>query len=845
MASTKTTDKKTKNGPKKTATLNPNHRPANMTPEQWQIALRQQAASKEHFGIRKPFSQDDPFVVTSAKSGRTYRVHYFGPESPSNRCECMDFKTSCLATCKHIEAISMSNKGTYKNWYYNPSHSYVYVDYTAGRKIRIHLAEGASQEMRDLANTLFDNDGYIKSPQCDPSEFIRKAKQIDESFEWDSDALSILIEERDKLRRREIIAEKYSNSLFDGLLKTTLHPYQAEGVRFAFEEGRTINADEMGLGKTVQAIATAELLKLEGLVSSVIIICPTSLKYQWLSEIKRFTDSEAIVVEGTVIKRKEQLNDVRYFYKICSFHAMSNSVKSGFIPQTDMIIYDELQRLKNKETKMGIQLRKLESQYVMALSGTPLENKLDELYSVTQLVDQYVLGPYYRFNDETTVKDELGKVVGYRNLHKVADKLKNTLIRRKKADVKLQMPARTDTNLFVPMTKEQRAFHDEYHFQVSILVDKWHRFKFLSETDRKRMLLLLSMMRMVCDSTFILDQKTRFDTKIDETMAIISNLLANKDGKVVIFSQWERMLRILAEELSEKEIDFCFLHGSVPSVKRKDLIDRFRDDPDCRIFLSTDAGATGLNLQSASLLINLDLPWNPAVLEQRIARIYRLGQENPVQIINMVARDTIEERMLSKLRFKSDLAAGILDGGQDAVFFDNNKFSKIVDIVDTVISESDDEEDTPETTDSEDTSTVDNAPETTGPENSNPTKKTDGFDSDSNDRVTTDSESVQGLSPLSSEPASTKDTELQNPHSSSDKTPDTPHTKDEVRDFIAGGMNFLGTLANMLKQPEGAKNLADALVKEDPTTGKSTLNIPVSDKNTIVNLFTSIATLLK
>jgi len=662
--------------------------PQNMTLEEWQRGLRRMVAKKAPFGITAPTHPGDPFIVASGMSGRKYRVNYYGPFSRQNRCECMDFKTSRLGTCKHIEAVSLAHNGKYarKTWPV-PDYTYVYVDYVDDRKIKICKGTAVSAEMTALINNLFDDKNVIKDSSCDPSDFIRKARTLDDAFEWETDALNLIIESRDKKRRKQIIEKKYAGSEFDGLLKTKLHPYQVEGVKFAFKEGRTINADEMGLGKTVQAIASAELLKREGLVDSVVIICPTSLKYQWLAEIKRFTDSTAIVVEGNLLKRKEQLKDHGFFYKICSFHAMSNNIKGGFIPEADMIIYDELQRLKNRETQMGKQLRKLQSQYVLALSGTPLENRIEELYSVTQFVDQFILGPLYKFNADTILKDSTGKVTGYRNLHSIANKLKNTLIRRRKADVKLQMPARTDTNLFVPLTKEQRALHDDYKNQAAKLIFKWKRQKFLGEKDRKRLLLFLSMMRMVCDSTFILDQKSRHDTKIDEIMAIIANLLSGEEGKVVIFSQWERMLRILAMQLEEDGIEFCFLHGGVPSPKRKDLIDRFRDDPDCRIFLSTDTGATGLNLQTASLLINIDLPWNPAVLEQRVARIYRLGQNNPVQIINMVARDTIEERMLSTLSFKSNLSAGILDGGDDTVFLENKKFDKIVEVVANVINE--------------------------------------------------------------------------------------------------------------------------------------------------------------
>lgn len=801
---------KTKSSTKKKSTgnhlrmpkISPIHCPEDMSQKEWQCALRKQAAENEFLGIAGPDGDESLFHVKNPKSGRSYTVEYFGKNASFNRCDCMDFRTNQLGTCKHIEAVARYKDRRYATVSPRmPEHSSVVVDYPAGRVLRLRIGKHNADEMREVAKELFDGNGTLIHTNCNPSDFIRKAMEIDPEFKWEDDAFNILIAAREKQNRLRLLVGKYAGSNFSGLIKTTLHPYQVAGVKFAFAGGRTINADEMGLGKTVQAIATAELLKREGMVQSVIIICPTSLKYQWMAEIKRFTDSAAIAVEGDLMRRREQFDNPNYFYKICSFHAITNNVKAGYAPMADMIIYDELQRLKNWDTQMGRQLRKLQSEYVMALSGTPLENKLNELYSVIQFVDQFRLGPLYKFTDDTTVYDEAGRIIGYKNLHHIADLMKDTLIRRRKADVRIQMPGRTDTNMFVPMTKEQIAIHDEYKFQVSIIIDKWRRFKFLSETDRKRLLLFLSMMRMVCDSTFILDQKSRHDTKIDEIKEIIHNMLESSGEKVVIFSQWERMLRILSQELENEGLDFCFLHGGVPSVKRKGLIDRFRDDPDCRIFLSTDAGSTGLNLQSASLLINIDLPWNPAVLEQRIARIYRLGQQNPVQIINMVASGTIEQRMLATLKFKSNLAAGILDGGQDAVFIDNNRFGKIIDIVEGVISEN-------------------------PSQNAKPSAKSHP------------SQDAQ----LSQETQSPQDAQ---PSQTSAKSVNAPKTKDEVRDFVSGGMNFLSALTNMLKEPEGAKSLADALVKEDPATGKASLNIPVPDKDTIVSLFTSIATLLK
>lgn len=254
--------------------------------------------------------------------------------------------------------------------------------------------------------------------------------------------------------------------------------------------------------------------------------------------------------------------------------------------------------------------------------------------------------------------------------------MKDVLIRRRKRDVALQLPGRMDKVLFVPMTEQQRGMHDECQSSVSQLVYKWTRMRFLSEKDRKRLLLLLSQMRMICDSMYILDQKSRYDTKVEETMNILRNVFDSGEEKVVIFSQLERMTRLIAVELDVLGIRYEYLHGGVPSEARKRLMDNFTEQRDSRVFLSTDAGSTGLNLQVASILINLDLLWNPAVLEQRIARIYRIGQKKNIQVINLVASQTIEERMLSTLNFKSSLFEGILDNGEDTIFLEDSKLER-------------------------------------------------------------------------------------------------------------------------------------------------------------------------
>jgi SNF2 family DNA or RNA helicase len=471
---------------------------------------------------------------------------------------------------------------------------------------------------------------------------------------------------------------------------------------------------------------------------------------------------------------------------------------------------DEVQRLKNWNTQISMAMRRVVSQYAVILSGTPLENKLEELYSVMEFADNFCLGPFWKFKAECIVSDETGKVLGYKNLNKVGEMTRQRLIRRTKKQVALQMPKRQDKILFVPMTKEQRGEHEELKFVVSQIVTKWRRMHFLSEKDRNRLLLCLSQMRMLCDSTYILDQKTRNDTKVDEALNIITSLLETKGEKVVVFSQWERMTRLIAQELEKREIGFEYLHGGVPSETRGRLITNFADNPDSRVFLSTDAGSTGLNLQAAATIINLDLPWNPAVLEQRIARIYRLGQQRNVQVINLVSAGTIEEQMLDKLRFKSAMFEGVLDNGQDTIFLSNE--SKLAQMMDTLGEMMEGEEKPKEQQVSETSSN-----ETTTAEA--PATET------ASEEYITETEAPR-------EDAATEPRTQAQP----DSEPRRPQIPTTPKELIAQGTSFLSGLAATLKSPEATEQLVNSLIETDAETGQTSLKIPVPDKQTVRNL---------
>ncbi|MBQ9169939.1 MAG: DEAD/DEAH box helicase [Bacteroidaceae bacterium] len=659
-------------------------KPAEMGLEEWQVALRRQQAQRERFVISElgPLFSPGEYQVRNPKTRSQYKVIYRGAYSPWNYCSCPDFRTSGLGTCKHVEGVKLWLQAQGKTVLdETPDYTSIYIDYHGERSIRLRLGQKYRQEMSALATDYFDQ-AYVLRPEAYTrfDTFLEKARAIDPLFRCYPDALEEVISQRERLQRAELVEHTYTDETLDALLSMKLYPYQKEGVRFAIKAGKAIIADEMGLGKTVQAICCAEIYLREKMAESVLIVCPNSLKYQWKGEIERWTKGrEALIIEGYASRRLE-LYKASAPYKIVSYQSLANDIKSLSRIATDLLIMDEVQRLKNWHTQLAQAVRRIDSHYSVLLSGTPLENKLDELVSIVQLADPYCLAPLYRFRYDHIVTDTSGKAIGYKNLGDIRDKLKDTLIRRTKQSVQLQLPKRTDQFLLVPMTPEQTSRHEELRGAVARLASKWQRTGSLSEEERRRLLLMLGQMRMLADSTFVIDQnqESRHDVKVSEVMNILCDALEGSEAKIVVFSEWERMARLVATELDARGIRYEFLHGDVPAKKRDELINRFQNDADCRIFLSTDAGSTGLNLQVASILINLDLPWNPAVLEQRVGRIYRIGQEMPVQVLSLVSKGSIEESMIERLRFKRSLFEGALDGGDDTIFLSEDRFKNFM-----------------------------------------------------------------------------------------------------------------------------------------------------------------------
>jgi hypothetical protein len=334
------------------------------------------------------------------------------------------------------------------------------------------------------------------------------------------------------------------------------------------------------------------------------------------------------------------------------------------ILRPDVVVLDEAQRIKNWQTKTARQVKTLRSPYAFVLTGTPVENRIDELYSIVQYLDPELVGPLFRFNRAFYALDERGRPVDYQNLAELRQRLATVMLRRRKSEVEKELPGRTIKNYFVPMVEEQRLRYDDYRKPAAVLLAKAQQ-RPLLPAEFDKLMMLLACMRMICDTPAILDRTCRISPKLEELERILGDLLAEPDRKVIVFSEWERMLELVRELAAEMGVDVAWHTGSVPQQRRRAEIVRFKQDPACRLFLSTDSGSVGLNLQAASAVVNVDLPWNPAKLEQRIARAWRKNQTRSVTVINLVCEDSIEHQILHLLGHKQALADGVLDGQGD------------------------------------------------------------------------------------------------------------------------------------------------------------------------------------
>ena len=604
----------------------------------------------------------------ASSSGSTYVVEVRSLRERINSCECHDYRTNRLGTCKHIEGVRRHPGGTrsFRAAKRDSSERIeVFLDERDGPVVRMMvpetvadrhpgLVQEAEQHLRGLRRGSGKALAALRELALDRPDLIRVSRRLDG---W--------AEARRASIRRHRERARFATDLETGrrsldFLKRPLLPYQTEGVlHLAFGE-RALLADDMGLGKTVQAIAASALLRdLRG-IERVLVVSPASLKAEWEEQIATFSDFPATVVFGSPQARRAAY--ARHtFFTLCNYEQIVTDRRELLETlRPDLVILDEAQRIKNWQTKTANAVKKLDSRYAFVLTGTPLENRIDEIYSIVQFLDPELLGPLFRFNRDYYELDERGRPIGHRNLDVLAERVSSVMLRRRKEDVENELPGRTTKTFFVPMTEAQLEAYEGYEFLARRLAAVAAK-RPLTPEEFKLLQGHLACMRMICDTPYILDGRRHECPKMEEVERLLPDLMDDPERKVIIFSEWVRMLELVRDYAAEAGIEFAWHTGSVPQPRRRAEIKRFREDPDCRLFLSSESGGVGLNLQAADTVVNMDLPWNPARLEQRIARAWRKHQTRPVNVINLVSEHTIEHRMLGLLDAKRTLAEGVLD----------------------------------------------------------------------------------------------------------------------------------------------------------------------------------------
>ncbi len=646
-----------------------------------------------------------------AAGALSYDVRLLALDPIEARCNCADFLRSSLGVCKHVLAVVDHLARRPRDWKKSMAAGRVAPPDLAWDATRVPAGPfdplsalvlaspanglsslfraGAGQTGRLQLAHLHANDPKARLRLLDKLQNYAKGANADPA------ARAVLCDERTRLERITRLRAAMPRLLrASNKSKRRLYSYQHEGVARFLAEGRLVLADDMGLGKTTQAIVASSALLETGLAKRGLLIVPASLKPQWEREWQAVSRSPLRVMDGNAEARRALYASTRRGFLVTNYEQMVRDFDAIAAWDPDLVILDEAQRIKNWSTRTALTVKRLRPTYRLVLTGTPMENRLDELASIVEWVDDRALEPKWRLLPwHSTFADGKRDVVGARNLDTLRARLAPVLLRRVRAEVLTQLPKRQDTLIPVDLTREQREAHDELNQPIAKLAAIAGR-RALSPAEFLRLMSLLATQRVISNGMAQLnfqaiwpDIRAHAPTpklieslaapKLIELRELIASLTITQKRKVVVFSQWRRMLELAAWSVSDvlaaEGLRTLFFTGQEGIRRRTQNLVDFHDDPKAAVLFLSDAGGVGLNLQkAANACINLELPWNPAVLEQRIGRIHRLGQKRPIDVYNLVSRACIEERIAGIVSDKRALFRGLFEGSSDEIKFERS-----------------------------------------------------------------------------------------------------------------------------------------------------------------------------
>ncbi|MDP4171735.1 MAG: DEAD/DEAH box helicase, partial [Bacillota bacterium] len=436
-----------------------------------------------------------------------------------------------------------------------------------------------------------------------------------------------------------------------------LRDYQAQGFKWmktlASYGFGGILADDMGLGKTLQSITFIEsvLHELRERKQQVLIVCPSSVTYNWLSEFMKFApDIQAVVVDGKQAERSQFLKEISGLdVVITSYPLLRKDIKFYEKQSFHTVFFDEAQSFKNPVTQTAKAVKKIQANHRFALTGTPVENSIEELWSIFHVVFPELFMGLKEFSNLTRKK--------------ISRRIRPFLLRRLKEDVLSELPEKIESIESVELLPEQKKLYAAY--LAKLRHDTWkHLDKDTFRKNRIKILAGLTRLRQICcHPALFVDGYEGSSAKFEQLKQLVEESRLS-GRRVLIFSQFTKMLSLIGTELTDQGLPFFYLDGQTPSNERVEICQRFNEGERDFFLISLKAGGTGLNLTGADTVILYDLWWNPAVEEQAADRAHRMGQENTVEVIRLIARGTIEEKMNELQDKKRYLIEEIIDPNQ-------------------------------------------------------------------------------------------------------------------------------------------------------------------------------------
>ena len=447
----------------------------------------------------------------------------------------------------------------------------------------------------------------------------------------------------------------------DGL---SLRPYQERGFQWLLALDRLhmggVLADDMGLGKTVQVIALLMATRQEGQVS--LVVAPTTLTYNWLSELGRFApDLSVMVLGGSAAQRASQIRHVKEAHDvdvlITSYPLIRQDIEQLTTIEFRFAILDEAQHIKNAGSKGAQAVRQLQAQTRFALTGTPLENGVGELWSIFNFVLPGYLLSYSaflrRYQDGTDAEDLRRRISPF-------------LMRRLKKEVLTELPDKIESVFTAQMSPEQAKVYEATMMRLRQRVDSIVKEKGF-ERGRTEVLAAITQLREICcHPSLVLDDYTGTSGKLDMLLDMLPEAIA-KGRRVLLFSAFTSMLKILRRELDDAGYETMYLDGDTPAQRRVEMAEQFNAGQGQIFLISLKAGGTGLNLTGADMVIHYDPWWNPAAEDQATDRAYRIGQTRKVEVIRLVTHASIEEQVVALGQRKKALFDQLIKPGESMV----------------------------------------------------------------------------------------------------------------------------------------------------------------------------------